>query len=251
MKIKPLVKYIALGVVTYIGFLVSSFPAEQALNLVRDQLKGVYIQNVSGTVWRGRIAKLQIDKQMFEQVTWRLQPLPLLLGRLQLELAFDGVGRNGTGVVSLSPDGSINLKNFQARVALMDIDHLLNIAPVQLSGLIEVDFDQLTINNQQVTNAQGVVHWREAEATAPMAMKLGNFKVTLTTEEQAIKGVVHDEGGPIALDGTLTLESTGHYQFKGNIAARNKDNRMLTQGISALGPTAANGRVVVEYSGQL
>ncbi len=251
MKLKPVVKYITLGLLAYISFLVASFPAEQALSLVRSQLQGVYVQNIAGTVWRGRIAKLQVGDQVFEQVSWRAQPLSLLMGRLQLDVTFDGVGRSGEGIVSLGADGSVSLEDFQGRVALMDIDHLLGIAPVQLGGLIDVEFDELVWRDKQVVAADGVVHWRGAEATAPMAMKLGDFNVVLTTEESGIKGVVKDGGGVIALDGVATLDPAGNYQFKGHIAARDKSNRMLAQGIGALGRAGADGRVAVEYAGKL
>ncbi len=252
MTIKPVIKYVALGLVAYIAFLVASFPAGQALNLVRDQLKGIYIQNVSGTVWRGRIAKLQLQDQLFEQVSWRVRPLSLLTGRLRLEVSFDGVGRGGRGVVGLGADGSVTLEQFQGRIALMDIDHLLGIAPVQLGGLLEVDLNELELLGRQVVVADGTVHWRGAEATAPMAMQLGDFKVVLTTDEAgSIKGVVEDEGGAIVLDGTVTLDQSGSYQFRGHIAARDKGNRMLVQGINALGRKGADGRVAVEYAGKL
>lgn len=251
MSVKPAIKYILLGVLAYGAFLVATLPAEQAFNLIRGQLKGVYLQNVSGTLWRGRVGKLQIADQAFEHVSWSLNPLSMVSGALGLDLSFDGAGRNGKGEVRLGADGSIGLHDFRAKVAMMDIDQLLGIAPIQLGGLLEVEFEDFEALGKSVKAADGVVRWKGAKATAPMAMELGNFVVTLKSTEDGVEGAVKDEGGPLQVDGVVKLSEGGDYQFTGHIAVRDKQNRMLLQGVQALGTMGADGRVAVEFKGRL
>ncbi len=251
MSVKPAMKYIALGVLAYGAFLVATFPAEQALNLMRDQLKGVYLQNVSGTVWRGRVARLQIGDQAFEHVSWSVSPLSLVSGVLGLDVTFDGAGRSGEGEVRLGADGSIGLRDFHGNVAMMDIDQLLGIAPVKLGGLLQLELENLDVLGKSLKAADGVVRWQEAEVKAPMAMELGNFVVTLKSTDAGVEGVVKDEGGPLQVDGVVKLSQEGHYRFTGHIAVRDKQNRMLLQGVRALGTMGADGRVAVEFEGQL
>ncbi len=251
MRVKKGIGYLLLGAVAYLGFLVATLPAEQLLGALRGQLKGVYLQNVGGTVWRGRIGQLQVADQRFEQVRWTTRPLSLLTGALAFDVAFDGVGRQGSGRIALGADGSLALEAFSGRVAMMDIDHLLGIAPARLGGLLEFDLVRLELMGRHPRHAEGTVRWREAAVTVPVAMMLGDFRLDLTTEGGVIKGVVKDEGGAIALDGVVTLQADGRYTFNGQIAARDSSNKMLAQGIRALGRPGPDGRVAVSYSGRL
>jgi len=250
MKIKSTLMYGGLGVLAYLIFLVTSFPIEHALKLVRGQMQGVYAQTLTGTVWRGRAAKIQVQDQAFERVSWDVKLLSVALGQLEIDVAFSGNGRKGQGTLALGSDGSLSLINFTGSIPISEIDHYFNL-PVDIGGLADVKLDKVSLMGESITYAEGQVRWKSGKVTSPLAIKLGDFLVTLSTDEAGIKGVLKDEGGPVDINGIAQLSADNSYTFSGKIAPRGGQNSMLAQGIRALGRAGPDGRIALEYSGKL
>lgn len=249
---KATVKYIGLGAAAYFVFLLTTFPAERAFNLVRGQLQDVYVQNITGTLWRGGAARLHVADQLFEQVAWEMRLWPLALGSLEFDIEFDGDARRGGGIVGFGFGGTLRLENFSVKIPIADIDRYFDIDPVSLSGLIEIDMAEMQLADQLITHAEGRIRWANAKVTAPIAVDLGHFVMNLTTEDDdQITGILTDEGGPIEFNGTVKLDVDGVYEFSGSVGTRGEDNSMLAQGIKALGQPGRDGRVSIDYVGQL
>jgi hypothetical protein len=83
-------------------------------------------------------------------------------------------------------------------------------------------------------------------------LNLGAFTVQLTpASPEGIQGAVQDQGGPLALEGTLNLLPDGHYRFAGRAAVRDDDNPALRQAMNLLGPPGGDGRWVLNLAGVL
>ncbi len=250
MKTKSTLMYGGLGVLAYLIFLVTSFPIEQALKLVRGQMQGIYVQNITGTVWQGRAAKIQVQDQAFERVSWDVKPLSVALGQLEIDIAFSGNGRKGQGTLALGSDGSLNIIDFTGSIPISEIDHYFNL-PIDIGGLAEVRLDKVSLMGETITYAEGEVRWKSGKVTSPLSIELGDFLMTLSTDESGIQGKLSDEGGAVDISGTAQLNADNSYKFSGKIAPRGSKNAMLAQGIRALGRAGSDGRITLEYSGKL
>lgn len=248
---KRIIGYTALGVVTYLGFLVATFPAERALNTMRDKIPNVYFQGVSGSVWSGHANTLQLKDQSFEQVDWRLRILPLLIGRLQLGFEFDGNRRTGEGVAALSADGSVNFHDVDVRLPMADVDQYLGLGPLALNGTVELKFEFANFEQSRLKAAIGTIRWQNAALPGSPPLDLGSFELTLSNDEGNVKGVLKDTGGPVQLEGTVRLQPDGTYQFNGKIAARPNAAPALTQALALMGSPGADSKIPLQYRGHL
>lgn len=248
---KRVVGYTALGVVTYLGFLIATFPAERALNVMRGQMPNVYFQGVSGSVWSGHVNTLQLRDQAFEQFAWRLRLLPLLIGRLQLGFEFDGNGRTGEGVAALSADGSVSFKDVDVRLPMADVDQYLGLGPLALNGVVELKFESANFEQSRLKAATGTLRWQSAALPGSPPLELGGFELVLSDNEGVVKGVLKDTGGPVQLEGTVRLQPDGTYQFNGKIAARPGAAPALTQALALMGSPGVDGKIPLQYRGQL
>ncbi|MBI3771855.1 MAG: type II secretion system protein N [Gammaproteobacteria bacterium] len=248
---KRIVGYTALGVVTYLGFLVATFPAERALNAMRSQMQNVYFQGVSGSVWRGHANTLQLRDQSFEQFAWHLRLLPLLIGRVDLGFEFDGNGRTGEGVAALSANGSVSFHDVDVRLPMADVDQYLGLGPLALNGMVELKFESAKFEQSRLTAATGTMRWQNASLPGSPPLALGGFELTLSNDEGAVKGVLKDLGGPVQLEGTVHLRPDGTYQFRGKISTRSTAVPAVTQALALLGSPGSDGKIQLQYQGHL
>jgi hypothetical protein len=73
----------------------------------------------------------------------------------------------------------------------------------------------------------------------------------LTTGDQGIRGTVTDKGGPVRLNGNLTLTPDNRYRLVGEISARDNHNPHLRQVLSLLGPPGEDGTWKMDITGTL
>ena len=251
---KRIAGYIMLALVSYLVFVAMTFPAQRALSMALKETQGVFVGNVSGTVWDGRISHLQVAGQDFHRVKWELELLPMMWGQLALNFSFDGEGRAGTGVLGLNSDGSITLESLKARVPVAEIDQYLNLAPIKFGGMADLQFEHLAILGNRITAADGVLLWQQSGTTAPTSMQLGDLSATLSTgEDGIIQGVIKDEGenGPLELEGIVKLQPDGKYELRGKLRARDSAGPDVARGISILGRQGNDGRIALEFDGAL
>jgi general secretion pathway protein N len=244
--IKRIAAYLLLGLLAYAVFLVCTLPAERAAAMVRKQAPQLQLAGVTGTVWSGRAATLQYRTQRLSRFKWRLNPLALVLGRIEFDIAFDGEGRTGTATVARRFDGSLVLNEVAVRLPVAELG-----GPLSLTGLLEVKLDELTAKDGMIQSATGELHLLQAAVTEPVAQKLGDFSAKISTEAAGIKAQVRDEGGPLQLEGTLRLINDGSYQLHAKAVVRDPQQTMLQQVLRAAGRQEPDGRVALEYNGRL
>lgn len=243
--------YAGLGLVVYAAFVVWTYPAERALSAGRDFMPDTYFQNVSGTLWHGRAGRVRIADQTFERVSWDIRLLSALFGRLDVAVNFDGAGRSGEGIVSLGMSGDVRLKNVKARLPVADVDQYFGLDPVTLSGVFDVDLRRASFEGNMLSSAEGVVLWQNARVVSPMAQELGGFILALSPDDNGVAGQIKDDGGNVQLDGVVHLSPAGDYTITGTIAARGDNRSPLARTISALGRPGPDGRIGLEYAGNL
>ncbi len=248
---KQVAAYGGLGVAAYLVFLVGTFPAERAVGLMAGQLQGVGLHNVSGTAMSGQLARLTVADQSFSRVKWELSPLPLLWGKVAIEFEFSGEGREGSGQLGLHSDGSLSLDDLSLRLPIADIDQHFGLGPVKLGGMIQAELEHVAVLDKRITAADGTVSWREAHASGFGNTQLGNFVAVFSSTDDSISATLNDDGGPLQLEGILTLNGAGQYQLDAKAAVRDASNRVLSDSLSMLGRPGGDGRVPIKFSGTL
>ena len=245
-----IVAYIALGLLAYAGFLVASFPAERAFVLLGQQVPNLRVAGLSGTAWSGRADVLQLQDHKLEKLRWQLKPWSVLLGELDLDIELDSVDVAGNASIALSPDGGIELSDVDLRLAAAEMATLLRI-PVGLGGQFIVQLQSAQLMGQSILSAEGMIRWQRAAVTTPFVQPLGEFVAQLSTEDESVKAIVKDEGGPLQLDGVANLKSDGAYDFAGSVSVRDSQQQLLVKGVMAMGRPGTDGRVPLRYSGRL
>ena len=250
----PLVVF---GLLVYLVALVLTFPAERAYahwKASGHASRTVALSGISGSVWSGKAGMALIQGQSLENVEWTLRPWSLLFGQVGLKWRFQlpeaqGEGGYGQGTTALGLDGSVNVEQLEARLPASWLAAVANAAVVRPSGLVSANLTEIRWDGKSLTSAEGRVTWQGAGVNIFKPVELGDLALSLETADGAVKGVVSDGGGPLSLDGLLTLTPDGKYTFNGSLAARNAPE--LENALRSMGRPGADGRIKLNRAGTL
>lgn len=263
MKLAFNVRFLALGLLAYIIFLVLSFPADRAYAYWKSAdssssglTQNFILEGISGSVWSGQADAAFIQKVRVENVEWTYRPWALLLGEVGLSWRFQlpesaalKEGSYGKGVTSLGLDGSIGFSSLEAQIPASMVASIMKMEALQPSGSLSLNLQDVEWNGQSLESAEGRVVWRGAGVNLLKMMSLGDLTLTLETSDVEVRGVLADSGGPLSAEGLLTIAEDGKYQFNGVFAARG--DKALENALRSAGRPGPDGKVKIAHSGNL
>ncbi len=245
---KKRVRYVLLGVIAYGVFLVVTFPAAYAYRLIQNQLDGIQLGSVDGTVWSGSAQILKINDFYLQDIDWKIQFLPLFLGRLELKLNSADKEFKFSTHAGRTLGGMVYIRGFQGRFPVASLQAMTPYPVPALQGQLVFDGLEIALTDGKYVKGTGELLWKEAVATVSSPLDLGGFAVELKTEGQEITGMLKDTGGPLQAEGVLKLSAEGRYQFNGKFTPRDGGGK-LAQNLRMLGSPGPAGGYELSYDG--
>lgn len=250
-------RYIALGSVFYLVFLVALFPAAQAHRLAAGSLTralpALKLAQLEGTVWSGRAGVVAYRQTMLGQATWQASPFALLIGKASLTALLQNEhGYLQSRVAAPLTGGSVNLSAVEGRLPVMELARFAPYLPVVLEGVVSLDLPSFVVDStSRIVAAEGKVIWHQAGMSSPQQLVLGDLQLSLHTEGEQVVGDISDGGGPLKVNGALQLSPDGGYRINGTVSAAPDAPATLVQSLGWLGKPDAQGHYRLNYSGRL
>lgn len=241
--------YILVVLTTLVLGLVAKLPATTIWQAVEPrQTAGVAMRGVTGTLWRGEVAVLEMSGVTLEQVAWKVRPIALLRGRLQATWSTRFGEGHVTGAASISPSGDLHLYRSTGQIAASDLQRFFSL-PVGPQGRISLDLEQIELQLAPlyVHSARGEVHWQGAGLVTPYAVNWGDLVARLGAHEGALRLELGDQGGPLRLQGQAAVLPQGVLQLDLAAAAAPGADEALRAGLAMLGRPDAQGWVRLRF----
>ena len=247
--------WIALGLGAYIAFALSMFPAVTAYRWFAPDT--LHMSGIDGTVWSGRAALASANGLSVRDVRWQLDALPLLIaranGRLQARLA-DGIADTN---FSVSFGGRVVLRNVRAGTNLAALASVAPIGDVRGQLGLTLDRVELVDGRPSTVIGQARIGALQVPIFSPRGrgdlLPLGDYALTFEdTNGNGLLARFADTSGPLAVEGTLTVDTAGRYLLDARAAARAGAPPELTQALELMGgEPESDGRRPFELSGSL
>jgi len=248
---KPHILLIGVGVACFCAFVIASLPARAISSLLPADV--VQIGGTSGTLWNGEARLVQVSGVQLTETKWTMHPLQLLLGRLALHLETQVAGGFVNSDLTLSITGAVSVRNLDATGPIGPLTSFMKLP--QSAGDIRVRIDTLTIKNEWPRALVGTIRI----GNLPLSLigvapgPIGSYELTFTAdpvpEDGRIVGELQDLGGPLEIDGSISLDPPRNYDLNANIKAGAGAPADLARGLVLLGPADANGRHQFVMSG--
>ncbi len=250
---KRVLRYGLLGVLAFLLFLLLLAPASLVTDLLAGRLTGFKAQTVAGLATEGSAQGVHWRGVRIERLNWNWRAPALLTGWLEFGLDADDPEIKLNGKVATNPGRRLRLRDMSGRLPLARLSALTGQSKLPLQGVIEFNLRDLSLNAAgRPQTADGVVHLRNTRTTLGQPLNLGDLTIQLTPAmPEGIQGMIKDNEGPLALEGTLNLLPDGRYRFTGQAAVRDPGNQSLRQAMNMLGPPGGDGRWALNFSGVL
>jgi hypothetical protein len=252
---KTWLKYLVLGGVVYLGFIIVRFPAELAYSFVANTLKSspakIELYRVEGTVWSGRAQYMRASGQTLRDVKWELHPLSLLAGSASATLGLKTADGSIKARVFKGFGDSIRLENVKARLPMKEIMRMAKLPAIQLEGQLGINLQEIEMAGGILTEAAGRIVWNGAETRFPQQLVLGDLAADIKNTDAGIQADISDAGGPLEAKGSLTLAPDGAYDFNGQFAAREGRNSTLGRSLNMMGRPDPQGKIKLTNKGNL
>lgn len=246
--------WIALGLGAYVAFTLAKFPAGTALRWFGPP--GIAFAGVAGTLWNGGAASTTVDGFTIEGVRWRVSPLPLLLGRVAADVEARIPDGFVSGNVTASPS-RVELSEFRGATSLPALAGLLPVRGMR--GQASVALEQLVLENGWPSVAVGEIKVAGLE-TLPLIpngsgayLPLGDYTVSFTpAPEGTLAAQFVDNGGPLEVAGTVTLDAARAYTIDALVEPRADAPEQLVEGLRIMtSEPDAEGRRRLNLTGSL
>ena len=208
----------------------------------------VLLQGLSGTVWHGSAASVQLRlPQGYFQLGathWSLHPLSLLTLAPRLTLGSEWGDQIVSGELVLRGQRDLDLRDLELRFAA---DTLRQFAPVAVDGLFTLQVSELALRNGLPHSARGRLVWQGAGWQSPRGLvPLGSYALDF---EQPPGGVLRGEvvtlSGPLQASGSAELEGR-HYAVDVLMGSDEMLESQLQQMLSLIAtPAGADYRINV------
>jgi general secretion pathway protein N len=252
-RLKYLRKYlIGLGIVLLAAALLLWFlPARWVMPWLEPQLHGLRLQQVQGLLWDGRASQVvAADGHVLGHAQWHMSRRALL-GKLQLQLQFDGPQLTLSGGMQRLPGGQINLRGVNLHAELAALNQNVKSPLGQPRGELQLTIDHALLQGGWPLQLQAQAQWRHAVMhTHDGDVALGDLQWQAQAQGGVIQAQVHDDGkGPLHADGRLQLSPLG-WRLDATLRPRQTDPA-LRRWLAGLGQPAADGSVHIQRSGGL
>ncbi|MBB5015872.1 type II secretion system protein N [Rehaibacterium terrae] len=202
--------WVAAFVLVFVAALLVFLPASVALRQVESRVPGLRFEEVSGTVWRGQAGRALIGMHDYGRLQWRVRPLALLRGILDVELDWQGGDRHARGRLAYG-FGVLRADAVRAEFPATVLQRVLDTPALQPHGRVEVNVARAEFAGREPRLLEGDAVWRQAAVSGAARAALGGIHARFGLQpDGGIGGTLDDDGGPLAVAGDFRLDAGGY-----------------------------------------
>jgi general secretion pathway protein N len=234
-----------LAVLILLGTVLVRLPARLLTSLLPNDIS---CDDPGGTLWQGTCGQLRSSGISIAGLSWKLHPLPLLHGTLSADVSSADPDNGARGSVEATRSGDISISELHAVLPLPPGSGPI---PRGTSATLALALASAKIHDSHLVQIAGTVDLQQLRISNPRA-DLGSYELQFpAADSSTMTGQLRDLGGPLAVNGQLTLQASGVYEVNGTVAPRSALSPDLEKALQFMGPADASGRRQFSVAGTL
>ncbi len=246
---------IALGIVSYLAFLLFHLPAEQATGWFSGSAsaQGLILEGPSGTLWSGTAERVSYQRKPLGQLKWSFKPSRLLLGKMAYDIELQETGQQLQAIFLTGLGDSYRLQDIDALLLARQLPEWLQLRGVRIDGKLRATELDLSFSQDRLIAAEGSLQWLDGALTSPMTLVVGDLQADLSTDDDSgdIQARIRDIKGAIGVQAEVRLNPDGNFQLQGTLKPGEKADPGLTGALQAIGRRQPDGSIQLKYTGRL
>ena len=207
----------------------------------------IQLGGVDGTILKGRIHQLNIDRIQINNVRYISLPGCLISLQICYRLDFD----QGKGDISASLiDQSLAINGFQVEYPLENLAVYADQMLVQPAGNLQLNIDSMTLNQNKLLGINAVAIWQDAGVVGE-SINLGNYELTLSNQKQIYQFNLRDRKAVLTVNGKGELKSNGQYTTNISIESQPGLNNQIKTALEFIARKQGLNKYNIRRTGKL
>jgi general secretion pathway protein N len=245
------IAWLVVAILSLAVLLVLFLPARWVAPLVQSRLHGMRLDGVHGLLWNGGATRLRgPDGRTLGEIQWQLSRRALL-GRLDLQLQFDGPGLSARGHLGRDAQGRPVWSEVALRSDLAAWSPRLDSTLGTPRGTLTATLSRAVLQGNWPVDLAGQVQWHDAAVQmSAQTIALGHLDMSVQGANGVLHGELHDLGqGPLHVEGQWQASPLG-WRLDLSLQPRSGDPA-LRRWLARLGRPDAGGSVHLQRHGGL
>lgn len=209
-------------------------------------------QETQGTLWQGKASKLRFKGIDLGSISWRINPVGLLTGKIKGDFSIKGADINIKGGFGSSLNGNtVTLDNTRFSASGRFVNKVQEYATI--SGNLNGVINHLEIQqaSKRLPKVAGVINWERGGLSAPIKLPKGNYQVVLKPSSGGeLLGVISSQDAPVDVKGNVKIDSQWKYLTDLKVKATSK-GKSIKGMLSMVGKPQKDGYIHIKTAGSL
>lgn len=240
-------KIIFFGLLAFIIAAIWQLPLSVAKPYAEKYIKGLKIENASGTIWKGAADNLRIKNTNLGHVDWQVAPLKSLTSAsLKSHFTISGSRLTAKGLAGVTPNKKLILDNTQFDLDASYLNKLQKNAT--LSGDIKGNIKHAEIEQKKLPIITARINWKDGAVSSPIKLAPGDYLADVKPNKDGLLIKLNSSEAPAELNGQVKLNKA--WQYDADINLKSKDKNVAPV-LGFLGKKQTDGSVVIKQKGDL
>ena len=243
---KILIKLI-LGLAIFIGAGAYFAPA----SIIEKYLpSNISTAGLSGTLLKGNVQNIVIDKIGLQNTKWKANPLRLLTGKLQADVSIDSSNLKGNFETTYA-GSDVQTKEIDLNGELSLLSPYFEKLGLTINGQFDAQFENLDIKNGIPYDANGTLNTTNTSILGFLPLNLGNVNSEFMPQDDGIQIYLNNSQGELDLNGVISIASNGVFNADLTLSKNEITPDNVLKTIQLIGKKINEDSVKLIHQGQL
>jgi len=235
------------GLVIFIGAIAYFAPASIVEKFLPSNISA---SGLSGTVLKGNVQNIVIDKISLQNTKWSSNPLSLLTGKVQADVSIDSNNLKGDFETTYA-GSAVNTKDIDLVGQLSLLNPYFEPLGLTINGQFDAKFNKLNIKDGIPHNAEGILKTSNTSILGFLSLNLGDVNGEFSSQDGGFQVYLNNQNGELDLNGVIYIASNGVYNADLTLSknARTPENVLKT--VQMIGKKINEDSVKLIHQGQL
>ncbi|MDH3450293.1 MAG: type II secretion system protein N [Gammaproteobacteria bacterium] len=241
-------KFTLFFVLCLVAALLLNLPIQQVLPYVKVP-DTVRLVGIDGTLIRGKAQEISVNQFPIREIDYRYMPSCIPLLKICYRVTYE------RGTIQVAYDllnGDTEVNKARIEYPVLEIVRNLPNVPVQPSGRMELQVDDLAMVDGKPTALNGKLVWRDLGLDdSGVKISIGDYQMDFTGNSQKYDFKLSDLDASLDVDGEGEVDATGLYSFDIRIESEIGIDPQVKSVLNLVARSTGYNKYRIEQTGRL
>lgn len=205
---------------------------------------------LSGTLLKGNVQNIVIDKVGLQNTKWKANPLSLLTGKVQADVSINSSNLKGDFETTYA-GSDMHAKEIDLNGELSLLSPYFEKFGLTISGEFDAQFENIDVKDGIPYDANGTLNTSNTSILGFLPLNLGNVNSQFTPQDDGIQINLNNNSGELDINGVIYIASNGVFNADLTLSKNEITPDNVLKTVQLIGQKINEDSVKLIHQGQL